>query len=325
MFILSPKYITKPTSELGVAPRYISFHKNSFLMANRNVQPTAGQLEEAAAYIREFSQIDLSATEVGEMLMLYPKSRIALATEGMACTSTEDELAFMVAHFFLECSWPTIGDEVDMQRFVDVLKDQASWHGYKLLKGDSKCKGECPVPNVEDKQDQTQPAAEPAKTEEKTSAAEADTYLNNVVKLYPVASVGAAFLFATVSTGVATVIADNRGYAQSYGLTCLLASVVGVLLFTLPGFKDIWAWFRRAKVSADGSDLGLSPERLHVVRQRLKRLCLGASALFLSWVGLLGAQAYTDIPKLTTNDWLFAGAAMLIVEGTRRMVKRFFR
>ena len=56
------------------------------------------------------------------LFSLYPQTRIRLAEMGLS--SVCDELADVVADFFLDCRWPCYRDEVEMDGFLSLLRQQ---------------------------------------------------------------------------------------------------------------------------------------------------------------------------------------------------------
>lgn len=87
-------------------------------------------MQKAAELLTKITKIKFDAKQTESMLNLYPKARIELATNGLLDTSVRNALSVAVAHFFLGCSWPTYGDNIDIETFTGVLKRQAVKAGY---------------------------------------------------------------------------------------------------------------------------------------------------------------------------------------------------
>lgn len=100
---------------------------NALLIEHVNAQPSERQLEDAAAHLEEITDLAWTTSQVAMLLSLYPRARITLAGGGKA----HEDLAFAVAHFFLNTSWPTYGDEVDVSAFVELLQRQAMLMGFR--------------------------------------------------------------------------------------------------------------------------------------------------------------------------------------------------
>jgi len=105
-----------------------------FYHQHRNAIPTHDKYAQAAEYLSEITELHISANQAEAMLSLYPHVRINLATTGSISSSdVRDGLSQAVAHFFLGCSWPTIGDEVDIDTFVELLKQSARLMNFESL------------------------------------------------------------------------------------------------------------------------------------------------------------------------------------------------
>lgn len=100
---------------------------NALLIEHINVQPSERQLENAVAYLEELTDLAWTTSQVTMLISLYPRARITLAGSGTA----HEDLAFAAAHFFLNTSWPTYGDEVDVNAFVELLQRQAILMGFR--------------------------------------------------------------------------------------------------------------------------------------------------------------------------------------------------
>ena len=93
--------------------------------------PSQASLDEVAQLLTDVTEVQISPEQAGRILKLYPFARIKIALDdGLRGVGTRDELAFVAAHFFLGCSWPTLGDNIDLEKFLDLLREQAGLMGY---------------------------------------------------------------------------------------------------------------------------------------------------------------------------------------------------
>ena len=98
------------------------------LLTNHEAQPNEVQLACASEHLEEITGLIWPIDKVSEVLSLYPAQRINLALSGV----DNADLSFAAANFFLGTTWPTYGDEVDVDRFVEVLQQQAQLMDFAL-------------------------------------------------------------------------------------------------------------------------------------------------------------------------------------------------
>lgn len=73
----------------------------------------------------EAANADVTPAMAEQILSLYPRERIAMVLAGnVEETDIRDQLMDVFAHFFLGCTWPTYGDQVDSDRFRSLLQHQ---------------------------------------------------------------------------------------------------------------------------------------------------------------------------------------------------------
>jgi len=96
------------------------------LLQHRDAIPSEVQMASASEFLTEITGLVWSADQISNLLCLYPRARIMIASGDDA----NDELSFAAAHFFLGTSWPTFGDKVDVDAFVAVLQQQALLMGF---------------------------------------------------------------------------------------------------------------------------------------------------------------------------------------------------
>jgi hypothetical protein len=105
---------------------------SQFYLDNAAAQPSEKHLEEVAGYFAGITGLAFSSEQAEAILSLYPRARIKVAVyDGIFDTDVRDELSFAVAHFFLGCSWPTYGDAIDLDEFMDLMTRQALAMGFK--------------------------------------------------------------------------------------------------------------------------------------------------------------------------------------------------
>jgi hypothetical protein len=108
-----------------------------FSMENRRAIVSDKHLNEATAFVRQLTQIDVTLGQVETMLDLYPFVRIQVAKYGVYTDKMcMDELANMIGDFFLGSAWPRtngkgIGED---EEFLSLLRQQAEKMGYRLIK-----------------------------------------------------------------------------------------------------------------------------------------------------------------------------------------------
>lgn len=106
---------------------------NRWLLRHISSAPTVAQLQEAQAFIKEFSGISFDEQQLRDVLALFPIVRVELAVYGIERMETQDNLMDSVSNFFLGCTWPRMGDNVDMKGFISLLRRQAMAMGYESV------------------------------------------------------------------------------------------------------------------------------------------------------------------------------------------------
>lgn len=106
-----------------------------FVVENQRAMISDKHLNEAAAFIRELTHIDVTLSQTETMLDLYPFVRVQVAKYGVYLDKRcMDEIANMVADFFLGSSWPrSAGTETREEGdFLSLLRHQAESMGYRV-------------------------------------------------------------------------------------------------------------------------------------------------------------------------------------------------
>ena len=94
-------------------------------LENAQAQPSAELVQEASLTLSECTGFAVAPEFVGQLLSMYPPVRIKLALVGAADDSeVRDVLLDGMCHFLLGCTWPTYGDEVDVDEFSALVQRQ---------------------------------------------------------------------------------------------------------------------------------------------------------------------------------------------------------
>lgn len=101
---------------------------SAFLYENRDVMPTDERYAQAAAFLKEITELEFTLEQTKNILSLYPNVRISLATSSIS--ASKEGLSFVAAHFFLGCNWPVYGDNIDADEFLKILKKSANLIGF---------------------------------------------------------------------------------------------------------------------------------------------------------------------------------------------------
>lgn len=137
MFLTTPARLLKllasgpwmKNQELGIRRRL----SESYLL-NRDLWPTQAQQQAAAQFLTERTGLIWSDHKTMEVLSLYPFARIKLAKHGLSSThGVHAGLENVAANFFLHCRWPIYRDQVDMNCFLELLREQGETMGFPRL------------------------------------------------------------------------------------------------------------------------------------------------------------------------------------------------
>lgn len=119
----------------NIEERNIVFHMQkqamAFYIEHKDAEPTEEHYRQAIEFCSDNTGILFKLDEIKAILSLYPHTRIKLAVyDGTFDTDVRDMLSSAITHFFLKCEWPTYGDNVDIDKFIDILQEQARFMGY---------------------------------------------------------------------------------------------------------------------------------------------------------------------------------------------------
>lgn len=103
---------------------------NRWLLQHRHAKPGRDQLENAVQHVVNVSGLQLTMAELESILDLFPLARIELALHGIEKMDVQANVMDAISNFFLGCTWPRMSDNVKMDRFLPLLKHQASAMGY---------------------------------------------------------------------------------------------------------------------------------------------------------------------------------------------------
>lgn len=104
-----------------------------FMFENRDAIPSEAAYAAVAKQLTWQTDVSISPDQAKAILSLYPQARIKVAMYGIGDTDVREALSFAIAHFFLGCSWPTYGDEVDLESFIATMRKQASLMGFDCV------------------------------------------------------------------------------------------------------------------------------------------------------------------------------------------------
>lgn len=109
---------------------------NRWLLQHRSAKPSRDQVQHAIKRIFDVSGLLLTETELESILDLFPLVRIELAVHGAEKMDVQANLMDAISNFFLGCTWPRMSDNVKMDRFLPLLRHQASAMGYGITRSD---------------------------------------------------------------------------------------------------------------------------------------------------------------------------------------------
>jgi hypothetical protein len=92
--------------------------------------PTNNKLYEVMDFIKDVTGISFSTVQMTDIMALYPMVRSTVAAFGCQDTQDREFVLGMLADFFLGTTWPTFGDEVDIDAFLSRLTKSAKAMGY---------------------------------------------------------------------------------------------------------------------------------------------------------------------------------------------------
>lgn len=109
---------------------------NRWLLQHLAATPKPQQLLEANEYILKASGLLLTDVQLSEILALFPLVRIELALYSIERIDVQDNLKDAISNFFLGCTWPRHSDNVNVGKYISLLRHQALAMGYQVI-GDS--------------------------------------------------------------------------------------------------------------------------------------------------------------------------------------------
>ncbi len=121
----------------------IRVESNRWLLQHLSSTPKHQQIIDANLYILRATGLLLTEEQLREILTLFPVVRIELAVYGIERIDVQDNLKDAISNFFLGCTWPRISDNVNIKKFVSLLRHQAVAMGYKLNADETHLQPEC--------------------------------------------------------------------------------------------------------------------------------------------------------------------------------------
>lgn len=105
---------------------------NRWLLQHLSATPKHQQIVEANEYLLKASGLWLADIQLSEILALFPLVRIELAVYGIERNDVQDNLKDAISNFFLGCTWPRHSDNVNIEKYISLLRHQAVAMGYQV-------------------------------------------------------------------------------------------------------------------------------------------------------------------------------------------------
>lgn len=91
-------------------------------LLHHDKRPTSQDWEQAHEIVREQLGNTISIERLRQIIDLDREALIALAIEGADDVAVRDLILCAISRFYLDCLWPSLGDGIDIDRFIEVLK-----------------------------------------------------------------------------------------------------------------------------------------------------------------------------------------------------------
>ncbi|WP_174048463.1 hypothetical protein [Agrobacterium tumefaciens] len=95
-------------------------------LLHHDKRPTAEDWRQAHEIVCEQIGNIISVGRLQQIMDLNREALIALAMEGADDISVRDMILCAVSRFYLDCLWPSFGDGIDIDRFIEILKARVS-------------------------------------------------------------------------------------------------------------------------------------------------------------------------------------------------------
>ncbi|MBY5819875.1 hypothetical protein HFN60_30245 [Rhizobium leguminosarum] len=95
-------------------------------LLHHDKRPTAQDWEQAHEIVREQIGNVISIQRLQQIVYLDREALIALAMEGAEDIAVRDLVLCAISRFYLDCLWPSLGDGIDINRFIEILKARVS-------------------------------------------------------------------------------------------------------------------------------------------------------------------------------------------------------
>lgn len=115
---------------------------NRWLLQHLSATPKHQQIIDANQYLLKASGLLLTDAQLSEILALFPLARIELAVYSIERIDVQDNLKDAISNFFLGCTWPRLGDNVDIGKYISLLKHQAIAMGFQIVGDEARQKHE---------------------------------------------------------------------------------------------------------------------------------------------------------------------------------------
>ncbi len=95
-------------------------------LLHHDKRPTAEDWQQGYEIVREQIGGIISLERFREIMRLNREAVIALAMEGAEDTCTRDMILCAISRFYLNCLWPSFGDGIGIDQFLEILKARVS-------------------------------------------------------------------------------------------------------------------------------------------------------------------------------------------------------
>jgi len=95
-------------------------------LLHHDKRPTDQDWQQAHEIIREQIGNIISVERLQQIVDLDRETLIALAMDGAEDIAVRDRVLCSVSRFYLDCLWPSFGDGIDIERFIEILKARVS-------------------------------------------------------------------------------------------------------------------------------------------------------------------------------------------------------
>jgi len=125
MFSIKPEAVIR----LALCDQFVLTMRRDYnraLYDLRNSKIESIEETEVSGFVKQNTGLDIPSFVLKNILDLYPEVRIRISqNHGVIDTDVGDILLDCISHFFLGCTWPRGDDDVDINKFTEILQSQA--------------------------------------------------------------------------------------------------------------------------------------------------------------------------------------------------------